>query len=102
MDAPAQHRSRTVGEQVICALLWCVWQAVRLPLLVLLTILAPVVRIVLGGFALVGTLTAFLFEFGSTRPFPFFGMLAMSLGAYALLVLYEGLVQFLAGGSAHP
>ena len=68
-----------------------------MPVLALLLILEPVVRIVLSAFALLMTLTAFLFEFAGTRPFPFFGALAVAIGAFCVLMLYEGLIQLLSG-----
>jgi hypothetical protein len=97
VNASEQTRSRSLSATFVLALLWCLWQTIRLPLLGLLVILEPIVRIVMSGFALIGTLTAFLFEFGGTRPFPFFGMLALSLGAFAVLALYEGLLELLSG-----
>jgi hypothetical protein len=39
---------------------WLLWQAIRWPVLALLIVLEPVIRVVLCGFALLGTLTAFL------------------------------------------
>lgn len=98
MNTSTENRSRGVGSSLVLALLWCVWQVVRLSLLGLLLIPAPLVRIVLYGFSLAVMLTAFLFEFGGTRPFPFFGMLAMSLGALGALALYEALIRVLSGG----
>ena len=97
MNVSTENRSRGVGERAVLATLWCAWQAIRLPVLALLVILEPIVHVVLSGFALVVTLTAFFFEFAGTRPFPFFGALAVALGAFGLLVLYEGLIQLLSG-----
>ncbi|HVZ31537.1 MAG TPA: hypothetical protein VG963_03880 [Polyangiaceae bacterium] len=99
MDAPKQYRSQDLVATVAFAVLWCAWQVIRLPLLGLLTILAPVVRLLLGGFAFIVTLMAFVLEFTSTRPIPFFGMLAVALGAWAVLAVYEGLIQLLSGRS---
>ncbi len=80
--------------------LWCAWQVIRLPALGLMTILAPLVRLLLTGFALVITLTAFLFEFATTgRDFPFFGMLALALGALAVLAVFETILSLLSGRS---
>lgn len=95
VNVATDNRSRNAGERLVLALLWCMWQAIRLPLLGVLLILAPVVRIVLSAFALVITLTAFFFEFTTMRPFPFLGVLAVALSAFALLALYEGLIQLL-------
>jgi len=95
VDSSSHDRPRNTGERLALALLWCAWQAVRLPLLGVLLILEPVVRVVLSAFALIVTLTAFFFEFASTRPFPFFGVLAVGLGAFGVLVLYECLIRLL-------
>jgi hypothetical protein len=97
MNESEQHPSRSVLETLALVLLWCLWQAVRLPALGLLTILAPVARIVLGGFAFIMTLMAFVLEFISTRPIPLMGMLAIGLGAFVVLAIYEGLLQLLSG-----
>lgn len=97
MNTSMENRSRSLGEKVVLAMLWCAWHAFRLPVLALLLILAPVVRIVLSAFALLMTFTAFLFEFAGARPFPFFGALAVGLGAFGVLMVYEGLIQLLSG-----
>jgi hypothetical protein len=95
VNVSTDNCSHNVCTRLLIALVWCVWQAIRLPLLGLLMILEPVVRVVLSAFALIVTLTALLFEFTSSRPFPFFGVLAVALGAFFLLALYEGLIRFL-------
>jgi hypothetical protein len=97
VNASTGDRSRDMGGHVALVLLWCAWQAIRWPLLAVFVILEPVVRVVLSVFALIITLTALLFEFASSRPFPFFGVLAVALGAFGLLVLYEGLLRLLSG-----
>lgn len=99
MDDSRENAARGLAARTLLALLWCIWQAFRLPTLGLLLILAPVVRVLLSGFALVMTLTAFLFEFTSSRPFPFFGVLAVALGAFGLLVLYELVIRLLSGST---
>lgn len=98
VNASLENRRHSAFERIVLALLWCLWQAIRLPLLGLLVILEPVVRFVLSAFALLMTLTAFFFEFASTRPFPFLGILAVALGAFCLLAVYEGLIQLLRFG----
>src|SRR5262249_37291676 len=91
------HPSRKLGETIAFVLLRCIWHAIRLPLLGLLLIPAPLIRLLLGGFAAIVMLMAFVLEFTSPRPIPFIGMLAVALGAFAALALYEGLIQFLLG-----
>lgn len=96
MSTNAKTAHRSVIATITRGALWCLWQAIRLPLLAFLIVLEPIVRIVLSGFALVSTFTAFLFEFESTRPdFPFWGMLAISLGCVGALALYSALIRVL-------
>ena len=97
MNASTEIDSRNLLARVVLGLLMVLWLAIRLPVLWLLVILEPVVRFVLSAFALLMTLTAFLFEFIGPPSFPFLAVLALGLGAYALLALYEGLIQLLQG-----
>ena len=77
-------------------LLWLLWQGIRWPLFALLVILEPVVRLALSAFALLGTLTAFLFRFTRhTANFPFWGMLGVSLSCVGLLAVYYGGIRVL-------
>lgn len=77
-------------------LLLVIWTAVRLPALMFLMILEPVVRVVLSGLALLVTLCAlFLVAVSPSGTFPFWGMLAVGLGCFALLTLYYGLMRLL-------
>jgi len=83
---------------VLAGLLWLSWQAIRLPVLALLMILEPIVSTVLVAAALLGTLTAIFWKLASDRPdFPFFGVLALSVGCFFLLILYHGAIRLLSG-----
>ena len=66
------------------------WIAARLPVLTVLVILEPVVRVLLAGFALLFVLVAFVLEWTApaTLHVPFWGMLAMGIGCAWLLALY--------------
>ena len=66
------------------------WIAARLPLVTLLVILEPVVRVLLAGFALLFVLVALALEFTAPAALhvPFWGMLAMGIGCAWLLALY--------------
>jgi hypothetical protein len=76
--------------------LWLAWQVVRLPVLAFLLILEPVVRLVLSSAALLGVLTAFLFEFSAAAPtFPFWGMVAISVGCMLALMAYYAFLRLL-------
>lgn len=70
-----QYSSKTQRGTVIdlpSGVLWILWQCVRLPLLLLLTILEPVVSFVLG-----------------VPHFPFVLMLGMSLGVGGMLIPHQ-------------
>ena len=73
------------------------WIAARLPVLTLLVILEPVVRVLLAGFSLLFVLVAFVLELTApaTLHVPFWGMLAMGIGCAWLLALYYLLVRVL-------
>ena len=84
-------RSRSVAGII----LWCLWQTIRIPAYLFLSILAPVVRVVLSGVAFLGLLTTLLWECVHPQHFPFALMLGMSLGFGLLLYIYEWLLGFL-------
>jgi hypothetical protein len=73
------------------------WIAIRLPVLTVLVILEPVVRVLLAGFALLFVLVAFLLELTApaTLHVPFWGMLATGIGCAWLLALYYLIVRVL-------
>ena len=77
-------------------LLRLAWDAVRLPILSLLLIFEPIVRLVLSWLTLLAVLTAFLFEFSGAAPsFPFWGMIAFSVGCALALTGYYALLSLL-------
>ncbi len=83
---------------VLAGLLWLAWQAVRVPVLVFLTILEPIVSTVLVAAALLGTLTALFWKLASNRlDFPFLGVLALSVGCFLFLTLYHAVIRLLSG-----
>jgi len=76
------------------ALLWFAWQVVRLPIFVLLVTFEPIVRLVLSWLSLLAVLTALLFETSSAAPrFPFWGMVAFSVGCALALTGYCALLR---------
>ena len=84
-------------------ILWLLWQAIRWPVLALLIVLEPVVRFVLCGFALLGTLTALMLRFTVDRPqFPFWGMLGVSLSCVALQMLYYAAIRLFSQAQEPP
>ena len=83
---------RTIG-----AVLYALSAAIRLPVLTLLVILEPLVRVLLAGLALLLVLVAILLEL--TAPpglhVPFWGMLATGIGCAWTLALYYWLLRLL-------
>ena len=72
------------------------WTAVRLPLLALLSFLAPVVGTVCAGLMLLGIAVSILFKISAAGPhFPFWHMIGMSLGFGLFIVLYYALIALL-------
>jgi hypothetical protein len=71
-----------------------VWTLIRLPVLALLVILEPVARVALAGSALLLTLTALFWgALLGLSAFPFWGMLALAIGAWLVLGFYYVLVR---------
>jgi hypothetical protein len=65
-----------------------------MPLLTVLVILEPAVRVLLAACALLLVLAALFFEFLTPHTsIPFWGMLAVALGCVALLALYYTLLR---------
>jgi hypothetical protein len=77
------------------AVLWLVWQCVRLPLLLLLVALEPVASLVLGALALLGVLTAFFRQLVGPPHFTFLLVLGISLGFQLVLLVYYKLLSLL-------
>ena len=75
--------------------LWVLWQCIRLPLLLLLTIVDPVVSFALAALALVGVLMALFWKLTGPPHFPFLLTLGISLGFGFLLAGYQGLLRLL-------
>lgn len=69
------------------------WNAVRLPLLAVLVLIEPAVRIVCSLALLLGVVVSIAFEFSAVGPrFPLLGMLALSLGFGVVLFAFYGLL----------
>lgn len=71
------------------------WRLVRLPALLVLVILEPIVAFACSTLALLGVLTTFFFAVLHVPHFPAGTMLALSVGFALVLVLYEGLIRVL-------
>jgi len=83
------------AKDLLAHSLWLLWQGIRLPAYLLLVILEPVARIVLGSLALLGVLTAFLWKFVGPPHFPFLLVLGVSLGFELVLLVYHKFLGFL-------
>jgi hypothetical protein len=80
----------------VISLIRAAWLALRWPLLALLAILEPVIRVLLAGFALLLVLTALFFALvRSPDTFPFLGMLGVSTGLVLILALYYAVLRVL-------
>ena len=71
------------------------WHVVRLPIVMLLVILEPVVALACGALALLGVLTTVFFKLIAAPHFPTWTMLTISLSFGLALVLYEGAIVVL-------
>lgn len=71
------------------------WRLVRLPALLVLVILEPIVAFACSTLALLGVLTTLFFALLHVPHFPAGTMLALSIGFALVLVLYEGLIRVL-------
>ena len=82
--------------QLVRLLFGLAWDVVRLPALTLLVIVEPLVQFVLTANALLLVLTAAFFKLIVHRPdFPFWGMLALSVGCVWVLALYYAIIRVL-------
>jgi hypothetical protein len=71
------------------------WQGVRLPAVLFLSTLEPVVSFALGSLALLGVLTAFFWRSFGPPHFPFLLVLGVSLGFELVLVAFHKLLRLL-------
>jgi hypothetical protein len=84
------------GGRFLRGTLRLLWHALRLPVLMFLAILEPVVRFILGALALLGVLTALFLEFYDVPHFPFALMLGVSVGFGLMLMGYYALLRLFA------
>jgi hypothetical protein len=71
------------------------WHAIRLPPLMFLVILEPLLTFLLAGLALLGILATLFFSFVGPPHFPMWTMLAISIGLGVALVPYHALIRML-------
>lgn len=94
MRVSEPHERSAAGDLAV-GILGLAWNAVRAPILLFLIILEPFVRLLLGGAAVLGVLTAILFEAAAVPNFPFWFQISMSFGCLAVLALYYGIIRLL-------
>ena len=89
------ERTRQIAGGIAVALVKLAWLAIRLPVLLVLVILEPIVTALCGTLALLGVLTTIFFLLVGPPHFPWITMLAVSLGFVIALVPYYGLIELL-------
>jgi hypothetical protein len=99
MEAPEPDTFSTGGIVVrtVAALLHALYALIRLPVLTLLVILEPAVRVLLAGLALLLVLVAILLELTAPAALqvPFWGLLACGIGCGWTLALYYWVLRLL-------
>ena len=81
------------GRTPAWSVLWILWQVARLPVLAVLLVLEPFVSLVLTAFGLLGIIMALILKLSGDLPhFPFWLMMAFSVGALLLLMAYHVLI----------
>ena len=71
-------------------------EALRLPLLAVVSLLAPVVQVVCGGLFLLGVFVSIAFKVsGAGATFPFWHMIGISLGFAVYAILHCALIGLL-------
>lgn len=93
----AHTQPRSPGGPLALAVLRVSWALVRFPVVAFMSILEPIVRGILAGFALLVTLTAFFLRFAAPPglSIPFWTMLATAIGCIALLAVYHAILRVL-------
>lgn len=87
----------TFRERALWAVLGVAWKAIRFPVVALMIILEPAVRLLLAGFALLTTLTAFFLKLvmPPQAHAPFWTLLAIAVGCMAVLTAYHAVLRIL-------
>ena len=81
------------GRTFVWNILWALWQVVRLPALAVLIVFEPFVNLILTAFGFLGIVVALILKFSGGLPhFPFWLMMAFSIGAILLLMAYHVLI----------
>jgi hypothetical protein len=89
------ERRRTLVGDLFTSALWLAWQCVRLPLLLFVGILEPVMTFLLGSLAVLGLVMTFFWWSVGPPHLPIALMLGISLGLGAALAGYHALLRLL-------
>lgn len=93
---PYDRHESPRGRTVALVLLWTLWQIVRLPVLAVLLVLEPFVSLILTAFGFLGIVVALILKLSGDLPhFPFWLMMAFSVGAILMLMAYHALISIL-------
>jgi hypothetical protein len=95
VDVPARRKpsaAASLGWITLCVL----WNALRLPVFILLRLAEPFVRLTLAALGMLSILGALFYQFASSLPHPpVFPLLAFAVGCGLTLLLYERILRLL-------
>ena len=84
------RRERAIGAGISIAALILLWNAVRIPVFVVLRLAEPLVRLLLGGLGLLSIVGALFYTFLSPLPHPpFWLLMGFAVACGVALLLYE-------------
>lgn len=84
------YRTRVVIRNV----LWIIWLIIRVPVLAVLLVFEPFVSFILATAGFLGIVVALILKSSGDLPhFPFWVMMAASVGAILLLMVYHLLIR---------
>lgn len=87
----------SVVADLLRAILLFIWGVVRIPILIALAFIEPLVRLVLVGIAILSLLTGLVFMGSSAPPpIPFWVMVCVALGCVMLVPAYHAVLRLLA------
>lgn len=88
-----ERRELPRGRTLAWSILRILWQMARLPVLAVLVVFEPFVNLMLTAFGLLGIVVALILKFSGDPPhFPFWTIMAFSIGALLLLMVYHALI----------
>ena len=91
----AAESARGIASEAAVGVVKLLWAVIRLPPLLVLVILEPVVSALCGALALLGILATIFFALVGPPHFPWVTMLLISLGFALVLAPYYGLIRLL-------